>query len=73
MRRKVVIVVCTVIMAMGMTLTAQTRKGSLYGWVVVVDAGHGGMDPGASGVFQGKRVVEDEYVFDVALRVRRRI
>src|SRR3989344_4423737 len=53
--------------------TAQARRGSLYGWVVVVDPGHGGMDPGASGTFQGKRVVEDEYVFDVSLRVRRMI
>ena len=71
--RQFFIVVCALVVAMGTTMTAQTRRGSLYGWVVVVDAGHGGMDPGASGVFQGKRVVEDEYVFDVALRVRRMI
>lgn len=69
----VFLVVCMAVMAMDVTTIAQTRKGSLYGWVVVLDSGHGGMDPGASGVFQGKRVVEDEYVFDVALRVRRMI
>ena len=61
------------VLAMSTTMIAQTRKGSLYGWVVVLDPGHGGMDPGASGIFQGKRVVEDEYVFDVTLRVRRMI
>lgn len=47
------------------------KKGSLYGWAVVIDPGHGGIDPGASGTFSGKRVVEDEYVYDVALRVSR--
>jgi len=72
-RRKTVLVVCAFVVAMDTTMTAQTRKGSLHGWVVVLDPGHGGMDPGASGIFQGKRVVEDEYVFDVALRVRRMI
>ncbi len=73
--RQFFIVVFMVVVAIQMyaITAAQTRKGSLYGWIVVLDAGHGGMDPGASGVFQGKRVVEDEYVFDVALRVRRMI
>ena len=47
------------------------RRGSLYGWVVVLDPGHGGMDPGSSAFHGGQRVVEDEYVFDVVLRVRR--
>lgn len=51
----------------------QKAKPPLYGWVVVLDPGHGGRDPGASGDFDGKRVVEDEYVFDVALRAKRRI
>lgn len=71
--RQFFFIVCMTVVAMGTTTTTQTRNGSLHGWVVVLDAGHGGMDPGASGIFQGKRVVEDEYVFDVALRVRRMV
>lgn len=43
----------------------------LSGWVVVLDPGHGGHDPGSSGNFNGQRVVEDEYVYDVSLRVNR--
>ncbi|KKU91319.1 MAG: Cell wall hydrolase/autolysin [Candidatus Jorgensenbacteria bacterium GW2011_GWA1_48_11] len=56
---------------------AQTRarstpnRGSLYGWVVVLDPGHGGTDPGSSRIHNGQRVAESDYVYDVALRVRR--
>jgi N-acetylmuramoyl-L-alanine amidase len=51
-------------------------KGSLYGLVVIIDPGHGGRDPGASGSFSGPKgktvtVYEDEYVYDVACRLRR--
>ena len=46
----------------------------LEGWHIVLDPGHGGLDPGAvvsTRDDNGKRlyVVEDEYVFDIALRV----
>ena len=46
----------------------------LEGWHIVLDPGHGGLDPGAVVLTRdgnGKRlyVVEDEYVFDIALRV----
>ena len=42
----------------------------LYGTVVVIDPGHGGQDPGSHGVFDGDAVYEDEYTYDVALRLR---
>ncbi len=46
----------------------------LEGWHIVLDPGHGGLDPGAvvsTRDGNGKRlyIVEDEYVFDIALRV----
>ena len=46
----------------------------LEGWHIVLDPGHGGLDPGAlvsarDGKGNRLYVVEDEYVFDIALRV----
>lgn len=38
--------------------------------LVIIDPGHGGLDDGASGRVNGQRVVEDEHVYDVALRLR---
>ena len=47
---------------------------SLEGWSIVLDPGHGGIDPGTivkteTGNGESVYVVEDEYVFDVALRM----
>ena len=46
---------------------------ALAGWHIVLDPGHGGIDPGAivptvGGDGQRLYVVEDEYVYDIALR-----
>ncbi|HEY4520538.1 MAG TPA: N-acetylmuramoyl-L-alanine amidase [Candidatus Paceibacterota bacterium] len=44
--------------------------GPLSDMFLVIDPGHGGVDPGARGRFQGKAVYESGYVYDVSLRVK---
>jgi N-acetylmuramoyl-L-alanine amidase len=46
----------------------RTTARSLEGVVLVLDPGHGGVDPGAIGVCG---ICEDEYVYDVTMRVGR--
>lgn len=46
----------------------------LKGWTIVIDPGHGGLDPGTvvqttDGQGNSAFVVEDEYAYDIALRV----
>ncbi len=49
------------------------KSNMLRGKVYYVVAGHGGPDPGAVGKFGNKRLCEDEYAYDVALRLCRNL
>ena len=51
---------------------------SMKGWFVVIDPGHGGLDPGAivsatDGNGNPVVVTEDEYAYDIALRLKRQL
>lgn len=45
----------------------------LAGKVYYIDAGHGGPDPGANAKLNGHRMCEDEYAYDISLRVARNL
>lgn len=47
------------------------KSEQLAGAVYYIVSGHGGPDPGASGVHQGQRICEDEYAYDISLRLAR--
>ncbi len=49
----------------------QSRK--LKGKIFYVEAGHGGPDPGAQTKLNGRTLCEDEYAYDVSLRVAREL
>lgn len=44
---------------------------SLVGALYYLISGHGGPDPGASGIYGGERLDEDEYAYDITLRLGR--
>ncbi len=47
------------------------KDAKLQGAVYYIVAGHGGPDPGALGKKNGHRLCEDEYAYDIALRLAR--
>ncbi|MBI1183893.1 N-acetylmuramoyl-L-alanine amidase [bacterium] len=46
---------------------------SLNGWVYYIISGHGGPDPGAMAEIDGHTVSEDEYAYDISLRLTRNL
>jgi len=49
------------------------KSNKLKGKVFYVVSGHGGPDPGALGVNKGNRLAEDEYAYDISLRLLRNL
>lgn len=51
----------------------EIKDNNLKGAVYYLMAGHGGPDPGAVGKYNGMQVCEDEYAYDVTLRLARNL
>ncbi len=49
------------------------RNTKLSGRVFYIDAGHGGPDPGAQGKWKKKTICEDEYAYDVSIRLAKKL
>jgi N-acetylmuramoyl-L-alanine amidase len=49
----------------------QVRDRALGGAVYYLSSGHGGPDPGAIGQYGGSKLAEDEYAYDVTVRLAR--
>lgn len=52
-----------------LTLKSNVLSGAVY----YLESGHGGPDPGAVGSLNGHRLCEDEYAYDVTLRLARNL
>ncbi len=53
--------------------SVKQKDQSLKGCVIYLDPGHGGPDPGAIGQRGRDRLYEDEYAYDITLRLARRL
>jgi N-acetylmuramoyl-L-alanine amidase len=49
------------------------KDSKLAGAVYYIVSGHGGPDPGAMGKYNGKDLCEDEYAYDISLRLARNL
>lgn len=49
------------------------KSEQLAGAVYYIVAGHGGPDPGAIGTYKGNKICEDEYAYDISLRLARNL
>ncbi len=49
------------------------KSNKLKGTIYYLVAGHGGPDPGALGKYNGKLIAEDEYAYDVTLRLAKEL
>lgn len=49
------------------------RSNKHAGKVFYIDAGHGGPDPGAQGKWKKKTICEDEYAYDVSIRLAKKL
>lgn len=53
------------------TVIAKSER--LDGTIYYLVSGHGGPDPGAMGTYSGKTIAEDEYAYDITLRLAREL
>jgi len=53
--------------------TVLTKSKKLKGAVYYLVSGHGGPDPGAMGKYAGKSIAEDEYAYDINLRLAKEL
>ncbi|WP_455673940.1 N-acetylmuramoyl-L-alanine amidase family protein [Phocaeicola sp.] len=53
--------------------TYQVTSNELNGACFYLVSGHGGPDPGAIGIYQGRQLHEDEYAYDIILRLAREL
>jgi N-acetylmuramoyl-L-alanine amidase len=51
----------------------EIKSTRLEGYVYYVVAGHGGPDPGAIGKYKGNSLCEDEYAYDISLRLAKNL
>lgn len=53
--------------------TVEIKSDKLNGAVYYLISGHGGPDPGAIGKYNGVKIAEDEYAYDITLRLAREL
>jgi len=53
--------------------TVEIKSDKLKGAVYYLISGHGGPDPGAIGRYNGEKIAEDEYAYDITLRLAREL